>query len=260
MKCKNGGNCRKGSKNDEHVQELLAKYGSELGHLGLNVTHNKDVEHCACPDGYVGLECEYSMKSCGKDGNEHPCFAGSECSMVNGVPSCVCSSADSAVAGIYCQHQPSDVCVASNKAQIHGNQGFCTNGGVCVTNKDGDAVCRCHSDFEGPHCEYSKNASTTKALTAAASGGSNSRRNMSSTGTLGVILACMTCATAVAFGVVVYRRKRLLLDETADVPALYPDLDNSLALDDNSLRSSPMVDVGPEKDFDGNELKDVEFT
>lgn len=72
------------------------------------------------------------------------------------------------------------------------------------------------------------------------------------------------CIATIAGGVIVLRRKRLEVEDCAPV---YPDLDNSLALDDQSLRaapkidyaSDPVVDVGPEKDFDGNELKDVEF-
>ena len=225
--------------------------------MGLNITHNKDVEHCACPDGFVGLECEYSMTTCGKDGSEHPCFAGSECTMVNDIPTCVCENADSAVAGIYCQHKPSDTCLASNKEQKNGNRGFCTNEGVCASNKDGDAVCRCHSQFEGPHCEYAKNATTTKALTSSTNAGGDSASGLSGTGKLTVALVVMVCATAIAFAVVAYRKRRMIIEDEA--PSLYPDLDNSLALDDQSLRSSPIVDVGPEKDFDGNELKDVEF-
>lgn len=258
LKCKNDGHCRKGSKNDAHVEELLSKYGSELGHLGLNVTHSVDVEHCACPDGFVGLECEYSMTTCGKDGSEHPCFAGSTCTMVNDVPTCMCENADTASAGIYCQHKPSDVCTASKKEQRNGNRGFCTNSGACVTKEDGVAACRCHTEFEGPHCEYAKNATTTKALTAPARTSDSSSSGTSSTRKLVVALTVMICATLVAFGVVAYRRRKMINDEQ-DVPALYPDLDNSLALDDHSLRSCPVVDVGPEKDFDGNELKDVEF-
>lgn len=136
LQCKNGGHCRKGSKNDAHVQDLLSKYSSELGHMGLNISHSKDVEHCACPDGFVGLECEYSMTTCGDHGSAHPCFAGSECTIVNNVPTCVCDDADTASAGIYCQHKPSDVCEKSNK-EVNGNRGFCTNGGVCATDVSG---------------------------------------------------------------------------------------------------------------------------
>ena len=72
-------------------------------------------------------------------------------------------------------------------------------------------------------------------------------------------LIVMICATIIAFGIVTYRRKRKALTED-NVPPIYPDLGGSLALDDMSLRSAPVVDVGPEKDFDGNELRDVEFT
>lgn len=121
-----------------------------------------------------------------------------------------------------------------------------------------NAVCRCHSQFEGPHCEYAKDATTTKALTSSSNSGNASSGN-SGIGGLGVALVVMICATILAFAFVTYRRKRKALTDQ-DVPPIYPDLGGSLALDDMSLRSAPVVDVGPEKDFDGNELRDVEFS
>jgi len=77
------------------------------------------------------------MKTCGDNGEQHPCFHGSTCDMINGVPTCICDDAETAVAGIYCQHKPSEVCKAGAVPSEDGNRGFCVNNGVCVTNKDG---------------------------------------------------------------------------------------------------------------------------
>jgi hypothetical protein len=82
--------------------------------------------------------------------------------------------------------------------------------------------------------------------------------------TFGVVVAFMLCLGIVGFGIVTYRRKRSDIEECS--PPVYPDLDNTLALDDNSLRSAPVkdfngpqLDFGPSVDFEGNELKNVEL-
>lgn len=84
------------------------------------------------------------MKSCGDNGEDHPCFHGSTCTMVNNIPTCVCTESAAQVAGLYCQHLAEDVCTpgsdlgaAKEKEDKGENRGFCVNGGVCVTNKDG---------------------------------------------------------------------------------------------------------------------------
>ena len=71
-----------------------------------------------------------------------------------------------------------------------------------------------------------------------------------------VTLSVLLCVAVIGAGYHVYQKKKVT---EGDVPAVYPDLDNNLALDDTSLRATPVVDVGPEKDFDGNELKNVEL-
>jgi hypothetical protein len=80
----------------------------------------------------------------------------------------------------------------------------------------------------------------------------------------GVAVAILVCLGVVAFGIVTYRRKRSEIE--ACTPPVYPDLDNSLALDDTSLRACPVkdfggpqLDFGPSLDFEGNELKNVEL-
>lgn len=80
---------------------------------------------------------------------------------------------------------------------------------------------------------------------------------------VGVTLSVLLCVAVMGAGYHVYKKKQVT---EGDVPAVYPDLGDNLALDDQSVRptpvemsSPPMVDVGPEKDFDGNELRNVEL-
>jgi len=259
LDCKNGGHCRKGSKQDAHVQQLVSKYGKQLDALGgLNITYNQNFEHCACPDGFVGIECEYSMTECGDNGEDHPCFHGSICTMVDSVPTCVCSESDTKAAGVFCQHLASDVCDANLSDEEGGNRGFCTNGGVCVTNKDGEAACRCHSKFEGAHCEFSKSIlGISSSEFDSSSKNSQSSEGLSGASKLGITMTVILCVGVIGFVFHTYQKKKLLMDE--NVAPVYPDMDTSLALDDQSLRAAPIVDVGPEKDFDGNELRNVEL-
>jgi len=142
---------------------------------------------------------------------------------------------------------------------------------VYPTDSFSDAACRCHSQWEGPHCEYAKNATSSSGpgSTAAGTGlevttmsdqssAANSDSGMSGPAKFGITLIILVCGAVMAFGAVVYRRQRIITE--LNVAPVYPDLDHNLALDDESFRAAPVVDVGPEKDFDGNELKDVEFT
>lgn len=259
LDCKNGGHCRKGSKQDGHLQQLVKKYGAQLDAFGgsLNVTYNQNFEHCACPDGFVGIECEYSMTQCGENGEDHPCFHGSTCTMVDGVPTCVCEESDTKAAGVFCQHLANDVCDAKSSSEPGGNRGFCTNGGVCVTNKDGEAACRCHSKFEGPHCEYPKAVLGISSGEFDASSDSQSSVGLSGGAKFCITMTVLICVGVMGFAYQTYQKKKLSAKE--DVVPVYPDLDGALTLDEHSLRAAPIVDVGPEKDFDGNELKNVEL-
>jgi hypothetical protein len=71
LECQNGGSCRKGNKDDALINSL----GKEMQHY--NVTHSQLFEHCVCPDGYFGLQCEHKLEIC--PGGDHVCLHGSKC-------------------------------------------------------------------------------------------------------------------------------------------------------------------------------------
>jgi hypothetical protein len=42
-----------------------------------NISHSQLFEHCVCPDGYFGLQCEHKLEIC--PGGDHVCLHGSKC-------------------------------------------------------------------------------------------------------------------------------------------------------------------------------------
>jgi hypothetical protein len=88
--------------------------------------------HCACPDGFFGLQCEIAGDQCGSN----HCFNGAACLETMNVAgqttyACDCrtaATADSSFAGDYCQSESTQFC---HKTADHNGHLFCTNGGTC---------------------------------------------------------------------------------------------------------------------------------
>ena len=123
------------------------------------------------------------------------------------------------------------------------------------------AACRCHSQYEGPHCEYHKNSTTTAAKgNHGLFESSNQKSGRSGGAKFGIAITVFLCLGVIGAAYYVYQKRKLdVTDENTNIAPVYPDMEGSLALDDQSLRAGPIVDVGPEKDYDGNELKNVEL-
>jgi hypothetical protein len=142
----------------------LGSYEDAIGSVDhLNKTyHETYFEHCACPDGFVGLTCEHKVEMCGD--NEQYCLHGSTCIEDTGGSICDCSKADETIghgdqpslfAGESCQHPANDICV-QGAAFPTRPLSFCVNGGTCrdyVSPGEEDPGCDCESGWTGPHCE-----------------------------------------------------------------------------------------------------------
>ena len=70
LKCENMGVCRNGAKEIG----FLKKFNMDLPNVDL--AYSDDFEHCTCPKGYVGLQCEHVVEVC--PGGEHICMNGAE--------------------------------------------------------------------------------------------------------------------------------------------------------------------------------------
>jgi hypothetical protein len=143
LECANQGVCRKGAKDIS----TLAKWGilnrrnlqeSLMDSSTIEATFNEDFEHCVCPIGYVGLQCEHRLDIC--PGGEHACLNGGECrtSLKDGHISfvCDCTNAKSdshRYAGEFCEMESNDFCTIDGLMPIGGpaTLAFCTNGGLC---------------------------------------------------------------------------------------------------------------------------------
>ncbi len=131
LQCQNGGQCRNGKKD----AKLFQQFGDELKRF--NETHRL-WEHCVCPDGFFGIQCEHRLEIC--PGGEHVCLHGSKCVPIEetnggGEHTCDCDQAFNSVeqyAGKYCQYTSTDICSANSQTGVgKGNFAFCVNNGKC---------------------------------------------------------------------------------------------------------------------------------
>ena len=135
LECENHGFCRKGIKD----VSVLEKYG--LGNRRMEDGYTDDFEHCVCPKGYVGLQCEFQLDIC--PGGVHACLNGGACVAIpNGsnprdvTYGCDCANAESRnsrFAGLSCEMESTEFCTldhAKSTAGV-GINSFCTNGGKC---------------------------------------------------------------------------------------------------------------------------------
>jgi len=155
LKCTNGGQCRNGAKDTSFLNTL----GPSLAHL--NVSYNENFEHCVCPAGYIGLTCEYEVKTC-KDKNT-ACFLGSHCVDEEGLPStCDCeagfNSSNHRMAGKFCQYKATSICTKNGTVDMSSNSfAFCVNNGKCKSNDTNQHPgCICQDEWKGEHCEFLK--------------------------------------------------------------------------------------------------------
>ena len=141
--CHNGGQCRSGVKDNSYI----SSFGEELN--DYNQTQNGYWEHCVCPNGYFGIQCEHELQIC--PGGNHVCLHGSKCVAEDETAEdgdvthyCDCDSGFDAVeryAGKFCQYSSTDVCTKNGKPGVgKANFAFCVNNGTCkrrVTDNEG---------------------------------------------------------------------------------------------------------------------------
>ena len=80
--------------------------------------------------------------------------------------SCDCDAAifDSALAGLYCEHEATTYCTLNQEVS---KTSFCTNKGECKAQVDAGSAhlgCDCKNGYLGPHCEFTKNSNVEEFL------------------------------------------------------------------------------------------------
>ncbi|CAB9507402.1 Notch ligand involved in the mediation of Notch signaling (By similarity) [Seminavis robusta] len=156
LTCKHNGVCRRGAKD----VGFLKKFNVDMPNLEATASNN--FEHCVCPKGYVGLQCEHRVEVC--PGGESICMNGASC-----VPDdsdgrlrykCDCDSVHTPFhkyAGDFCELRSTDMCTLNGRVGAGLNKhAFCVNGGRCrdhVGENDKHPGCTCPTGFEGEHCQ-----------------------------------------------------------------------------------------------------------
>jgi hypothetical protein len=117
LPCFNGGRCAEGIGALAPVfQPFSANFTYLFGERHIHF------EHCSCPGGFFGVQCEHKYSLCGE--GDHICFHGSECVAVDDGWQCDCNITSPSAAGLYCQFEVTIVCDETSGS-------FCTNGGIC---------------------------------------------------------------------------------------------------------------------------------
>lgn len=139
LSCFNHGICRKGSKDISVLKRygLMDSFGGDDANMQQAYTAN--FEHCVCPSGFVGLQCEYQLDMC--PGGVHACLNGGDCTSSADnkgkiTYGCSCDKAQtklSRFAGDFCEMQSTQFCTADGDKPQSGPSinAFCTNGGTC---------------------------------------------------------------------------------------------------------------------------------
>jgi len=100
---------------------------------------------CDCKEGFTGKRCEDETDLCQK-GEYNGCNNHGTCSMVDGMPECLC---DPGWTGLTC---------AGPSCTTSSNQDYCEDDGTAsCDDSDGYAVCTCKSGYYGAQCEYQVN-------------------------------------------------------------------------------------------------------
>ena len=138
LTCENGGKCRTGKKDNG----LFEQFGAEL--KKFNETHRL-WEHCVCPEGFFGVQCEHQLEIC--PGGQHVCLHGSKCvpdqeTIDENSHTCDCDQAYNSLehyAGRFCQYTSTDICTTTGQAGVgKGTFAFCVNDGTCKKKVDGN--------------------------------------------------------------------------------------------------------------------------
>jgi hypothetical protein len=118
---------------------MFEQFGNEL--LLYNETHQL-WEHCICPEGFFGIQCEQQLQIC--PGGGHICLHGSQCISEGGTTNgnrsqaCDCSPAFNTAqqyAGKFCQYTSTDICTKTGQSGTGtSNVAFCVNNGKCKAN------------------------------------------------------------------------------------------------------------------------------
>lgn len=136
LQCKNGGECRLGAK-DHSFFDKFAGQGLEEK---TDVTHI-NLQHCVCPTGFFGMQCEHEIDICGK--GKHVCLHGSKCKPVNESDPenmsyvCDCEASHNSLehyAGKFCQYESTDICTITDSGKLglsKDGDAFCVNNGRC---------------------------------------------------------------------------------------------------------------------------------
>lgn len=221
LKCEHNGVCRNGAKD----VGFLKKFNMDMP------KSNESFEHCVCPKGYVGVQCEHMVDVC--PGGEHVCMNGAEC-----VPDdsdgrlkykCDCDTVHMPFhkyAGDFCELKSTELCTFNGRPGTGLNKdAYCVNGGKCqghANEHNEHPGCLCPAGFEGSHCEHLSgergSGPTVETVVDDPKEGSDGENSDGGLSTAGIILIVIFVDLVIlgAIGTYFYRRRQQQRDLSYD--------------------------------------------
>jgi len=268
LKCENGGVCTKGKKDLSWLDKV-----QDGQHIKSLASNSNVFEHCKCPDGFTGLNCENKVETCGAGDNAHVCFFGGKCTInMDGTTGCDCSFASGNTKfdkyeGLFCEHKVSTFC--TKDGQPGPDHHFCVNEGKCKSISDGTdspdhGGCDCPEEYKGEHCQFHISATTGAAALVKLNEPTAERSSKS----IGVFLGVFFTIVVIVAGAVLWWKKSsipfLNKDKEMDSASVNTGTSSEqniapVATKGDESNSQTMLDMGPDKDMEGNELSNVEI-
>lgn len=231
------------------------KDGSFTDVSGNEDKTTEDFEHCICKDGYFGLKCARQVETC-IDGSTL-CLHGSSCFSLDGsVYSCDCLTADTDTAryaGPNCQHEATSYCTSDKKPGTGADaRAFCANGGTCkgTAKGKGHPGCDCATGFTGDNCGMVVESKSSAPPSSSSAGLVVS---------LAVILVVLSVLAFAIYVRVSRRRKAAAFDTDMALRDLAMEKPAPTHSTVHTQEGGVVLDMGPEKDMEGNELSNVEI-
>jgi len=169
---------------------------------------------------------------------------------------CDCSVATNTTttfSGHFCEHAATSFCEYGVAVSKHA---FCANGGECleeVSQGEAHVGCKCKSDWEGDHCQFTKGQLSKFVSSASATDSTTDTNKAPHPGAIALFALVLVLIAAVAVAIILNIRrsisqKRAAANDIADADELQLEVDGSSTLPQTPKSEASTPEFGTHQD------------